>query len=221
MVFAVDRAGVVGSDGPTHHGVFDLSYLRHLPGMTVMAPKDENELQHMLHTALTHDGPTAIRYPRGNGYGVAIDQRFKEIPMGKGELLRDGVNGALLAVGTMVHPALEAAELLAGEGLNLAVVNMRFIKPLDRELLKDVFARHKKVLTIEDNVIIGGFGSAVLEFMNQNKINDVEVLLHGLPDRFIDHGTPDELYSELKMDGKGIASIIKEFLLSKEKISAS
>jgi 1-deoxy-D-xylulose-5-phosphate synthase len=184
-----------------------------------MAPKDEIELRNMLYTATFYKkGPIAIRYPRGNGLGLEIGP-FEKMEIGKGEIVEEGNDVAILAIGNMVDMALKARKALAEENIDAEVVNMRFVKPLDRELLKDVFARHKKVLTIEDNVIIGGFGSAVLEFMNQNKINDVEVILHGLPDRFIDHGTPDELYEELKMDGNGIASIIKEFLLSKEKIS--
>ncbi len=221
VIFVMDRAGLVGADGPTHHGSLDLSYFRCIQTSVIMAPKDEIELRNMLYTAtLYKKGPIALRYPRGNGFGLEIGP-FEKMDIGKGEIVEKGNDVAILAIGNMVDMALKARKVLAEENIDAEVVNMRFVKPLDRELLKDVFARHKKVLTIEDNVIIGGFGSAVLEFMNQNKINDVEVLLHGLPDRFIDHGTPDELYAELKMDGKGIASIIKELLLSKEKISAS
>jgi 1-deoxy-D-xylulose-5-phosphate synthase len=221
VIFVMDRAGLVGADGPTHHGSLDLSYFRCIQTSVIMAPKDEIELRNMLYTAtLYKKGPIAIRYPRGNGFGLEIGP-FEKMEIGKGEIVEKGNDVAILAIGNMVDMALKARKILAEENIDAEVVNMRFVKPLDRELLKDVFTRHKKVLTIEDNVIIGGFGSAVLEFMNQNKIHDVEVLLHGLPDRFIDHGTPDELYEELKMDGKGIASIIKEFLLSKEKISAS
>ena len=210
VVFAIDRAGVVGSDGPTHHGVFDLSYLRHLPGMTLMAPKDENELQHMLHTAVNHDGPTAIRYPRGNGYGVPIDQRFKEIPIGKGELLRDGVNGALLAVGTMVHPALEAAELLAGEGLNLAVVNMRFVKPLDRELIISLADRHVPLFTVEENALQGGFGTAVLELLADEGYADLAVTRLGFPDLYIEQGEQPELRACYGLNAEGIAARVRE-----------
>jgi 1-deoxy-D-xylulose-5-phosphate synthase len=221
VIFVMDRAGLVGADGPTHHGSLDLSYFRCVQTSVIMAPKDEIELRNMLYTATFYKkGPIAIRYPRGNGLGLEIGP-FEKMEIGKGEIVEEGNDVAILAIGNMVDMALKARKALAEENIDAEVVNMRFVKPLDRELLKDVFARHKKVLTIEDNVIIGGFGSAVLEFMNQNKINDVEVILHGLPDRFIDHGTPDELYEELKMDGNGIASIIKEFLLSKEKISAS
>ena len=143
VVFAIDRAGVVGSDGPTHHGVFDLSYLRMLPNMTLMAPKDENELQHMLHTAIEHDSPAALRYPRGNGFGVPLDQTLKKLPIGKAEVLRSGKNGVILAVGVMVYAACEAADTLAGEGIDLAVVNARFIKPLDRELILSLACRQR------------------------------------------------------------------------------
>ena len=221
VIFVMDRAGLVGADGPTHHGSLDLSYFRCIQTSVIMSPKDENELRNMLYTATYYKkGPIAIRYPRGNGFGLE-KKPFERIEIGKGEIVEKGNDAAILAIGNMVDMAEKARKILADENIDVEVVNMRFVKPLDGELLKDVFARHKKVLTIEDNIIIGGFGSAVLEFMNQNNIRDAEVLIHGLPDRFVDHGTPDELYEELKMDGKGIASVIKEFLLSKEKISAS
>jgi 1-deoxy-D-xylulose-5-phosphate synthase len=218
VIFVMDRAGLVGADGPTHHGSLDLSYFRCIQTSVIMAPKDEQELRNMLYTATFYKkGPIAIRYPRGNGMGIDI-KPFEKLEIGKGEIVEKGNDTAILAVGNMVDMALKARKLLAEVKIDAEVVNARFVKPLDGELLKDVFSRHKKVLTIEDNVITGGFGSAVLEFMNQNGIKDVDILIHGLPDRFINHGTPNELYEELKMDGKGIASIIKEFLLSKEKI---
>jgi 1-deoxy-D-xylulose-5-phosphate synthase len=210
VVFAIDRAGVVGSDGPTHHGVFDLSFLRHLPAMTLMAPKDENELQHMLHTAVNHDGPVAIRYPRGNGYGVAIDQTFRSLPIGRGELLRDGADAAILAVGTMVYPALEAVELLAGEGLNLAVANMRFIKPLDRELILALADKTGRLVTVEENVLQGGFGSAVLELLEEAGRSDVAVTRIGFPDAFVEQGEQSELRARYGLDAAGIAARIRE-----------
>ena len=220
VIFVMDRAGLVGADGPTHHGTLDLSYFRCIQTSVVMAPKDENELRNMLYTATYYKkGPIAIRYPRGSCFGLEI-KPFEKMEIGKGEILEKGDDIAILAVGAMVKMAMKAREILALENIDVEVVNARFIKPVDGELLKDVFARHKKVMTIEDNVIIGGFGSAVLEFMNQNGIKDADVLVHGLPDRFIEHGKPDELYEELKMDGKGIASIIKDFLFSKEKVSS-
>jgi 1-deoxy-D-xylulose-5-phosphate synthase len=213
VVFVMDRAGLVGADGPTHHGALDLSYFRCIQGTVIMAPKDEQELRDMLYTAtLYRNGPIAIRYPRGNSLGVEL-KPFKLLELGRGEILAKGSDAVVLAVGTMVNMAMKAREELAKENIDLEVVNMRFIKPLDNVLLKDVFSRHNKVLTVEDNVITGGFGSAVLEFMNQKKIQGVDILIHGLPDRFIDHATPDELYEELKMDGKGIASIIREMFI--------
>ncbi len=220
VIFVMDRAGLVGADGPTHHGALDLSYFRCIPTSVIMSPKDENELRDMLYTATFYrKGPIAIRYPRGNGIGVE-KKPFEIIEIGKGNILEKGSDVAILAVGNMVNMALDARNILAEDNIDAEVVNMRYVKPVDGELLKDVLLRHSKVLTIEDNVITGGFGSAVLEFMNQNKLRSADVLVHGLPDRFIDHATPDELYAELRMDGKGIASIIREFLFTKEKISA-
>jgi 1-deoxy-D-xylulose-5-phosphate synthase len=215
----MDRGGIVGADGPTHHGALDLSYFRCVQGTVIMSPKDEQELRNMLYTAtLYKKGPIAIRYPRGNAIGVEI-KPFEKIEIGKGEIVEQGTDAAIIAVGSMVQMALKAREELGKEGIDIEVINARFIKPLDANLLRDVFNRHKKVLTIEDNVITGGFGSAILEFMNQNKIKDVDVIVHGLPDKFIEHGTPEELYADLKMDGKGIAGIIREFLVSKEKVT--
>jgi 1-deoxy-D-xylulose-5-phosphate synthase len=217
VIFAMDRGGIVGADGPTHHGSLDLSFFRCIQGMVLMAPKDEQELRDMLYTAtLYKKGPIAMRYPRGNGLGVEITP-MKQIPIGKGEIVEKGTDAAIIAIGNMVDMGLKARAALAKEGIDVEVVNARFVKPLDAELLKDVFTRHKKVITIEDNVITGGFGSAVLEFMNQHNIKDVDIILHGLPDKFVDHGTPDELYRDLKMDGSGIAEIIREHLVSKEK----
>ena len=218
VIFVLDRAGIVGADGPTHHGSLDLSYLRCIQGLVLMAPKDEQELRDMLYTATFYKkGPIALRYPRGNALGVEV-KPFKQLPVGKGEVVEKGTDAAVIAIGSMVDTALKTREALAKENFDIEVINARFVKPLDGELLKDVFSRHKKVLTLEDNVITGGFGSAVLEFMNQHKIHDAEVIVHGLPDRFVEHGTPEELYADLKMDVSGVSSIIKDLLLSKEKI---
>jgi 1-deoxy-D-xylulose-5-phosphate synthase len=213
VVFAIDRAGVVGSDGPTHHGVFDLSYLRHLPGMTLMAPKDENELQHMLHTAIQHKGPSAIRYPRGNGYGVAIDQIFNELPIGKGEVLREGSDGVVLAVGTMVYPAMAAAEALANENISLTVVNARFIKPLDRELICSLAKNCDHLFTVEENVLQGGFGSAVLELLAEEQIFGVPVTRLGFPDKYIEQGEQAELRALHGLDAEGITAAIRKALV--------
>ena len=218
VIFVMDRAGIVGADGPTHHGALDLSFFRSIQGVVLMAPKDEQELRDMLYTAtLYKKGPIAIRYPRGNALGVEI-KPFSQIPIGKGEIVEKGNDAAIIAIGNMVDIAMKARAELAKENIDIEVVNARFVKPLDAELLKDVFSRHKKVITLEDNVITGGFGSAILEFMNQQKINDVDVIVHGLPDKFVEHGTPDELFRDLKLDAKGVTEIIKDHLLSKEKV---
>ncbi len=214
VVFALDRAGVVGSDGPPHHGVFDLSYLRHLPNMTLMAPKDENELQDMLATAVAHDGPVAVRYPRGNGYGVPLDQELKALPIGKAELLRDGNGGVVIALGTMVMPACEAAQLLADEGISLAVVNARFVKPLDRELILSLVQRFGRLVTVEESALQGGFGTAVLELLEEEGINGVPVLRLGYGDQYIEQGEQSELRALCGLDRDGIAASLRDFFAS-------
>jgi 1-deoxy-D-xylulose-5-phosphate synthase len=211
VVFAIDRAGVVGSDGPTHHGVFDLSYLRILPNMTIMAPKDENELQHMLQTAVGHDGPAAVRYPRGNGHGVPLDQTLRPLPIGKAEVVREGRDGAILAVGTMVYPAVEAAQVLAAEGIELAVVNARFIKPLDRETILS-HARHGRLFTVEENALQGGFGTAVLELLEEEGLNEVRLHRLGYPDSYIEQGEQPELRRLYGLDAEGIATTVRSAL---------
>jgi len=217
VVFVMDRGGLVGADGPTHHGTFDLTYMRLIPNMTIMAPKDENELRNMLYTAAEYKrGPIALRYPRGNALGVEIGE-FEKIEIGKGEVIKDGEDVAILAVGKMVQNSTEAAALLSQNGINAEVINMRFIKPLDLELLKDVFDRFKHIITIEDNTIIGGFGSAVSEFASQYGYKN-DVLLHGIPDRFINHGKPEELHAELKLSPEGIFEVVSEFIKEKIKI---
>jgi len=209
VLFAIDRAGVVGSDGPTHHGVFDLCYLRQLPGLTVMAPKDENELQHMLVTALALDGPSAVRYPRGTGLGVPIDQILAPLPVGKGELLREGRDGALIAIGTMVQPALEAAAALALEGVELAVMNARFVKPLDRERIL-ALAGTGMLFTLEENALQGGFGTAVLELLEESEVSGVSVTRLGFPDSFIEQGEQAELKEIYGLDVAGIVRSIRQ-----------
>ncbi len=212
VVFAMDRGGLVGSDGPTHHGTFDLSYLRLIPNIAIMAPKDEAELRNMLYTAtLYKKGPIAMRYPRGEAIGVEITD-FEEIPVGKGEIVREGNDVCILAIGNMVNNAMKSAELLKKKKIEVEVVNMRFVKPLDVELLKYVFEKFQKIITIEDNSIVGGFGSAVSEFAEQYRYKN-DLLLHGLPDKFIEHGKPEELYQMLKMDAEGIAEIAEQFLV--------
>ncbi len=217
VVFCLDRAGLVGEDGPTHHGVFDYSYLRMIPGMTVAAPADENELQHMLHTAIRFDGPISLRYPRGAGVGVALDPEPKVLPIGKGVTLKDGADVTILAIGNRVHPALEAAQMLEDRGISCGVVNMRFVKPLDVELLKECAAKTPRLVTVEDNVLQGGFGSAVLEALAPGR---VEVLRLGLPDSFVEHGAPHLLYDIVGLSAPKIAERIAAWLPAKTKAHA-
>ncbi len=213
VTFALDRGGVVGSDGPTHHGAFDISYLRHLPNITLMAPKDENELQHMLATSINLGGPVAVRYPRGNGYGVPLDQKLTQIQIGRSELLRQGSQAAVLALGTMVRPALEAAQSLETEvGVSLAVVNARFVKPLDVELILELAKKHGCLITVEENVLQGGFGTAVLELLEEHGLSGVRVLRLGYPDSYIPQAEQDELRAMLGLDTAGIAASIRVFL---------
>ncbi len=217
VIFVMDRGGLVGADGPTHHGAFDLTYLRLVPGMVLMAPKDENELRNMLYTATLYKrGPIAMRYPRGNALGVKIGE-FEKIEIGKGEIVKPGKDIAVLAIGNMVHNSLTAAEILKKEkNIDAEVINARFVKPLDRELMFDIFSRFDKIITVEDNTIVGGFGSAVSEFAIQNNLKN-DILIHGIPDRFIDHAKPEELHEELRLDAKGISEITEEFLLKEKK----
>ena len=212
MLAGACRAGVVGSDGPTHHGVFDLSYLRHLPNMTIMAPKDENELQHMLYTAVEHDGPAAVRYPRGNGYGVPLDQNLAALAIGRGEILRDGTDGAVLAVGTMVRPSVQAADTLDAEGLRLAVVNARFIKPLDRELIVSLAQKTGTIITVEENALQGGFGTGVMELLEEEGLDNVRVLRLGFPDKYIEQGEQNDLRAMYGLDAAGIADSARRFI---------
>lgn len=209
VVFVLDRAGLVGADGPTHHGSFDLSYLRLVPGMVIMAPKDEQELRDMLYTAVEYrKGPIALRYPRGNALGVPLNKEFKKIPIGKAEILRGGNDVAFLAIGSMVHYAQIAAENLAKDDISVEVINMRFVKPLDEELILSIFKRFEKIFVLEENTIIGGLGAAVLEFASKvNAKNDIELI--GLPDQFIEHGTQQELHKMIGIDPDGISHRVK------------
>lgn len=216
VVFAMDRAGLVGADGPTHHGAFDLSYLRMIPEMVIMAPKDESELRDMLYTATVYQkGPIALRYPRGTALGVQLKEGFDVIEIGKAEKLVEGKDVVLLALGSMVEYAVIAAENLSDAGISCEVINMRFVKPLDTDLLDDIASRHSKIITLEENVLAGGFGSAVTEyFTDQNYKNDI--LRIGLPDSFIDHGTQEELHKLLGIDPDGITEKIKSFYSSRK-----
>lgn len=212
VIFALDRAGLVGEDGPTHHGAFDLSYLRLIPNLVIMVPKDENELQHMLYSALKYPNPVAIRYPRGAGVGVSLDWEFKEIPFGKGEVLKSGKDLTILAVGSMVYPALKAALEAEKFGLSVEVINARFVKPLDEDLILSSAQKTKRVLLVEENTLIGGFGSAVLELLTDKGIKGIEVKRLGLPDKFIEHGDLKTLHAKYHLNTEGILLKIKEFL---------
>ena len=214
VIFMIDRGGLVGDDGPTHHGVFDLSYLRMIPNMTVMAPKDEDELRHMLYTAIHHNGPVAIRYPRGAGIGVE-QTALRPLPLGRGELLREGDDIALLPVGSTVYPALEAAAGLEKVGIKAAVINPRFIKPLDEELIAEWATRTGHVLTVEENVRQGGFGGAVLELLARRGLRPRATVL-GLPDRFIEQGTQAILRQKTRIDAPAITQAAIDLLAAGE-----
>lgn len=212
VVFVLDRAGLVGADGPTHHGSFDLSYLRMIPNIKIMSPKDESELRNMLYTAVEcMEGPVAIRYPRGSALGVELKSDFTAIEFGKSEKVIDGKDVAILAIGNMVEYSKEAAAKLISEGISAAVNNMRFIKPLDTDQIDEISKKYSKIVTIEENALTGGFGSAVLEYISDmNYKNDI--LRIGLPDSFVDHGTQSELHRILGIDAEGISERIKNFV---------
>lgn len=204
VVFALDRGGIVGEDGPTHHGLFDLSYLRSLPNMVVMAPKDENELARMLTTAINHEGPIALRYPRGNGVGVALDETPAPLPLGKAEVLCKGDDLLILALGSMVPVAETAAGKLAEDGINATVVNARFVKPLDAALITELASRIPRVITMEENVLMGGFGSAVLEALTDAGVGVEKFRRLGIPDNFVEHGPQKLLRTKYGLDAGGL-----------------
>lgn len=215
VTFAIDRAGFVGADGETHHGVFDIAYLRSMPNMTIMMPKDENELQHMLYTATEHlNGPVAVRYPRGAGVGVTLDENLQEIKIGTYEIVRPGDNVAILAVGPMVKLAEDAAIKLEEVGAYPMVINARFIKPLDKDLLLRLAKDHFKILVVEEGVLQGGFGSAVTEFYAQNKLK-VEIITLGIPDEFIEQGSISELREMVGLTTDNIVKEVKGLLPQK------
>lgn len=212
VIFAIDRSGLVGEDGPTHHGSFDLSYLRMIPNLVIMSPKDENEFRNMLWTALEYtSGPIAIRYPRTETLGLQWNSEFKTIPIGKAEILHKGNQVAIFGIGDMVSLALEVREKLEAKGISTAVVNARFVKPLDTETLNHVTEKCKLVVTIENNTIVGGFGSAVMEALGEQN-RSIPVLRFGLPDRFIPHGSLEKLFQEIELHPKSITSKILEHL---------
>ena len=212
VFIGIDRAGLVGADGETHQGVFDIAFLRHIPNIVLMMPKDENEGQHMVKTALEYnDGPIAMRYPRGNGSGVEMDAEMKALPIGSWEVLREGQDATILTFGTTIPMAMEAAERLAGQGINVKVVNARFIKPLDEEMLHGLMKKGAPILTIEEAVLQGGFGSAVLEFAADHRYKaDIDRI--GIPDEFIEHGNVDQLLAEIHVTTEETIKRIKVLL---------
>jgi 1-deoxy-D-xylulose-5-phosphate synthase len=214
VIFALDRGGLVGEDGETHQGVYDLSYMRCVPNMVVMVPSDENELRDMLYTATQHDGPIALRYPRGNGEGVTLETGFKKVEIGKGVQLEEGKDYALLAVGRMVGVAKAARALLKKEGLEGTLANMRFVKPLDEKLILSIAKKNKVLVTLEENVIMGGFGSAVLECLQKNGITDCSVKQIGIPDEFIEHGKPQLQREHCGLEPAQVAEEVKKLLRS-------
>ncbi|MEA5093110.1 1-deoxy-D-xylulose-5-phosphate synthase [bioreactor metagenome] len=219
VVFCLDRAGLVGDDGYTHHGVFDYSYLSMMPNMTIMAPKDENELRHMLYTSTKLRGPVAIRYPRGSGLGVECNNALNTfLPIGKGEILREGKDVSIWAIGSMVKTACEVAEILAGVGIDANVINARFVKPLDEELLTEMAEKTKCIVTIEENILAGGFGSSILQHLNKlDMLTNTKVINFAIPDIFVPQGATKLLLQDMHLDSESISAIIQEKFKSKVK----
>lgn len=216
VTLCLDRAGLVGDDGYTHHGVFDYAFLRSIPNMTIMSPKDENELRHMLKTAVDFDGPISIRYPRGSGVGVDISEPVHTLPVGKAEVLHEGKDVCIWAIGSMVQSALDAADVLAERGISVGVVNMRFAKPLDAELLFECAQKYGKLVTMEEGVLAGGVGSAVLEALNSKQLlQQCQVLTLGIPDEFVLHGDKKLLFRDLALDVPAIVKQITELVKGK------
>jgi len=217
VVFVLDRAGLVGADGPTHHGSFDLSYLRFIPGIVIMSPKDEAELRNMLFTATSYTGgPIVLRYPRGSALGVEVKEGFEALEIGKAEKLNAGKDVAILSVGSMVEYSKKAIEKLKADGIDACHYNMRFIKPLDTQVLDEIAEQFDKIITVEENALSGGFGSGVLEYFNEKNYKN-DVLRIGLPDKFIDHGSQAELHNLLNIDPDGITAQINQFIKGNKK----
>lgn len=205
VTFAMDRAGIVGADGPTHHGLLDIAYFRGYPNIVLMAPKDEAEMRDMLLTSIEHPGPAAVRYPRGNGFGVDISSQPKKIDIGKAEVLRPGKDVAIIAYGSMVYPSMDAADRLAKDGIRPTVVNARFVKPLDAEAILAIAREHRLLVTVEEAYLAGGFGSAVMELLEENGLQDqVKVVRMGVPDEIVSHGDPRRLLADYMLDADGI-----------------
>jgi 1-deoxy-D-xylulose-5-phosphate synthase len=212
VIFALDRSGIVGEDGKTHQGIFDLSYLNLMPNMVICSPKDENELQNLLYTALNAEHPMAIRYPRGRGTGVPLSTEFHRLSIGKAEVLAKGNDMVIIGIGSTVVPALEAAERLALRDIDAMVINARFAKPLDTELILDAASQTKKMVVVEENILSGGFGAAVLELLERAEISDVKVRRLGIPNEFVTHGRQELLRSLYHLDASGIARECADFL---------
>ena len=212
VIFALDRAGIVGEDGPTHQGLFDLSFLRPLPNLVIMVPKDERELRDMLYSALTYNQPVAIRYPRGAGIGVSLNGDGQTIPLGKWEVLKEGEDLVVLAIGNTVYPAMEAARRLTSEGKSAAVINARFLKPLDERLLAEAAGKYSIMITVEENMIQGGFGSAVMEKLHQLQYPGIRVRSLGIPDCFVEQGPSKKIRNFYGLDAEGIFKTMMEEL---------
>ncbi|TLS36380.1 1-deoxy-D-xylulose-5-phosphate synthase [Pseudalkalibacillus caeni] len=216
VFIAIDRAGLVGADGETHQGVFDVAFLRSLPNMVIMMGKDENELQHMVYTAHQYNGgPIAVRYPRGNGYGVQMEEQLKAIPIGKWEVVKDGTDAAILSFGPLLKEMEKAAEVLERDGISVKVINSRFIKPLDEEMLSDLASKNIPILTVEESTLQGGFGSAVLEYMQESGNQGAVVNRLGIPDEFIEHGSVNELLREIGLTVEDVVQKVKTMVPAK------
>lgn len=213
VTFAMDRAGIVGADGPTHHGLLDIAYFRGYPNIILMAPKDEGEMRDMMLTAIEHEGPAALRYPRGNGLGVDIECEPQVLEIGKGEVMREGTDVAILAYGSMVNPSMDAAKMLNKDGVDATVVNARFVKPLDEELIMSLLDDHRLIVTVEEAYLAGGFGSAVMELLESKGLQDkVKVVRMGVPDKIVTHGDPRLLLAKYGLDADGISARTLESL---------
>jgi 1-deoxy-D-xylulose-5-phosphate synthase len=222
VIFCLDRAGLVGDDGPTHHGCYDIPYFRCIPNMIISAPMNESELRNLMYTAQLEStkNPFVIRYPRGEGVMPEWKTEMKEIKIGTGRKLKDGNDIAILSLGHPGNFAAAAIRDLKTEGINPAHYDMRFVKPLDKALLHEVFSQFDKVITVEDGTVVGGFGSAVLEFMNEHNYK-AEIKILGIPDRLVEHGTPKELHHECGYDGQGIKETVLEMMKGKVSVSAT
>ncbi len=215
VIFAMDRAGVVGEDGPTHHGVFDIAFSRSIPNLIVMAPSDEGELADMLATAVACDGPCAIRYPRARGRGILMKNTPEAMPIGRARMVAEGTDVLIIAVGSMVNPSIEASAILNREGISVGVMDARFVKPLDRDLIVSKAAATGVVLTIEEGILAGGFGTSILELFSEEGLQNMITARMGIPDVFVEHGTRSELLKELGLCAEGIADKVRTILANR------